>query len=155
MERVVHFPKEKEKEVWMLQRSERILVGGVPQICRRRPSRGLAACNPSHGQKLKEEVGVGGGRGRGRASLLQVCQLILRCAGIMEGKKKSKERKEMVEKRRATRITVYRWSRVGFRVGGADWCLATIGRAQRLVGRRASFDHASLYLGCSPEVKVL
>lgn len=34
MERVVHFPKEKEKEVLMLQRRERILVGGVPQICR-------------------------------------------------------------------------------------------------------------------------
>lgn len=26
---------------------------------------------------------------------------------------------------------------------------------ERLVGRRASFHHASLYLGCSPEVKVL
>lgn len=41
------------------------------------------------------------------------------------------------------------------RVGGANWCLATTGRAQRLVGRRASFHHASLYLRCSPEVKVL
>lgn len=28
-------------------------------------------------------------------------------------------------------------------------------RASSLVGRRASFDHASLYLRCSPEVKVL
>lgn len=116
--------------------------GRCPSDLQAEPSLSPAACNPSQGPKLR-------GGGRGRASLLQV-NPFPECRNM-----KNQKKEKMVEKRRVSRITVYLWSRLGFWVGGADWCLATIGRAQRLVGRRASFDHASLYLGCSPEVKVL
>lgn len=68
VEKVVHFPKERQKEVLMLQRSERILVGGVPHICRQ--SQASAWLHAT--LHMAAEDGGGGGRGRGRASLLRV-----------------------------------------------------------------------------------
>lgn len=49
----------------MLQRSERVLVGGRSSDLQTEPSLSLAACNPSHGERLSGG-GRGGGKGRGR-----------------------------------------------------------------------------------------
>lgn len=105
--------------------------------------------------KKKKLRGEGGSGGEEEGRLSSYVETI---PCVQDSNDKSNQRtKRMVEKRRATRIRVYLWSWTGFCMGGTDTGVlgATTGRAQRLVGRRASFDHASLYLRCSPEVKVL
>lgn len=52
------FPKRKRKGL-MLQRRERILGARCSSDLQTEPSLSLAACNPSHGKKLR--VGGGGG----------------------------------------------------------------------------------------------
>lgn len=142
----------------MLQRSERILGRGWGVFLRSadgaKPQPGCMQPftwekNPGWGEEAGEEK-MGREEEEGRLSCK--CEPIPG-AGLMKNQKK---KKEMVEKRRATRIRVYLWSWVGFWAGGGltgVWLLP--GELRDWLGGVHHLTMQSLYLGCSPEVKVL